>query len=286
MKKILLTGSTSYLGTKFIELFGDQFQILGIARSDKSNPVNLLNFKAVKDVYSRFRPDIIIHAAADVGRDSSTSENIVKTNPAATKNLVDLARADNTPFIFTSTEAVYGGKEQTGQYSETDPYKPRSPYGLSKVKSEEIIIGSGLPYLITRGHRHVGINKSFSRPKQFPDAINSLVAHEEIHLDSRKLFTPVLINHICSVFVHYIKHDADKQVLLNVGVDKIITYYDFTIDVANSLGLDTGLIKPDGEESGWPLNSTLFLGKLQSSGYPTIKYEEVLNTIKKDFSNL
>lgn len=283
MKKIFLTGFTSFLGSKFLELYGDSFEIKGVARSDPSNPVDLMDFNAVKRAYNSFQPDIIIHTAADLGRDQATSGEIVKTNPAITKNLIDLALPNNTPFIFTSSEAVYGGKEQTGEYVETDPYKPRSPYGQSKVESEKLLIASGLPYLITRSHRYVGIDKNYNRPKQFPDTLKSLTNNEEVHLDSHRLFKPCLINNICDVFVHYIKNDLSKQVLINLGVDKGTTYYEFLIDVAKALGFNTEIIKPDGEETTWPENSTLSIEKMRRLGYPVLTYEHLLQTLKKDW---
>lgn len=198
-----------------------------------------------------------------------------------TKNLVELSKANNIPFIFTSTEAVYGGKEQGG-YSETDGYQPRSPYGESKVQSEKILMSSGLPYLITRGHRYVGINKNYHRPKQFPDALNVLLSDQEVHLDSQKLFTPTLINDICDVFVHYISNDIDQQIIMNLGVDKATTFFDFMSDVADTIHIDRKLLKPDGLEAGWPGNSTLSVKKLLELGYPYFTYRQLLKTIKSE----
>lgn len=283
MKKIFLTGSTSFFGSKFVEIYGHMYEILEIARSDPDNPLDLLDFAAVKKAYEDFKPDVIIHTAADLGRDHTTSRNIVETNPAITKNLVDLATTRNTPFIFTSTEAVYGGKEQTGEYVETDPYKPRSPYGESKVTSEKILIASGLPYLITRAHRYVGINKRFDKPKQFPDTIKALSQNQKVHLDSHRLFKPCLINNIADVIVHYIEHDMNKKVLINLGVDKATTYYDFLMDVAKTLGFNQGLIKPDGEEATWPENSTLSIEKMKALGYPILSYQNLLEILKNDW---
>src|SRR5579872_425815 len=147
--KIFLTGSTSYVGTKFIEMFGSQFDIFGIARTDGTHPIDLLDSPSVKNAFLSFEPDFVLHLAADVGRDATTSDEITKTNPAITKSLIELALPNRIPFIFTSTEAVYGGKEQAGRYVETDPYQPRNPYGASKVHSEKLLMASGLPYLIT-----------------------------------------------------------------------------------------------------------------------------------------
>jgi dTDP-4-dehydrorhamnose reductase len=280
--KIFMTGSTSYTGTKFTELYGAEFNILGVSRQDQDHPIDLLDFEALRELYEEFKPDFVLHLAADVGRDATTNNAITETNPAILKCLIDLALKRSTPFIFTSTEAIYGGKEQEGEYTETDDYKPRSPYGASKVASEKLLIASGLPYLITRGHRYVGVNKNYLRPKQFPDALRQLTEGQEIHCDSKKLFKPLLINNLCDIFVHYIRNDADKQVLVNVGVDRTSTFYGLMTDVAKTLGIDPAVVKPNGEETGWPANSTLSFTKLSELGYPTVSYEEMLATIKAD----
>lgn len=280
--KLFLTGSTSYVGTKFIEMYGDEFDIFGVARSDSERPIDLLDFALLKKHFEDFRPDFVIHLAADIGRDTTTSNEIIQTNSTATKNLIKLAERRQTPFIFTSTEAVYGGKEDTGGYVETDEYKPRSPYGASKVASEEALKASTLPYLITRGHRHVGVSKNFHRQKWFPDTLNQIQADKPVHLDGKKLFNPVLINNVCDVIVHFIKNDADKQRIINLGVDEMITYYSFFLDLVKTLGWDEKLLFDDGFEAGWPNNASLSVAKLQKFGYPYMDHRQVLDTIKND----
>ncbi len=278
--KIILTGSTGYLGTKFINLYGSQFNILGVARTEPSNTIDLLDLVALKRVYSDFRPDFVLHLAALPGRDASTDKTIIKTTTQIIENLISLAQTNQATFIFSSTEAVYGGKEKTGGYVETDPYKPRNLHGASKVACEKLLKASGLPYLITRGHRHVGINNSFNKPKQFTDALHALQNGQVVHLDSNKLFTPVLINNMSDVFAHYMLNDSDKQLILNVGVDKDVTFYALMLDVAKTLGIETSLIKSDGDETGWPLNSSLSVKKLRELNYPFVSYQKMLETIK------
>ncbi|HYK08244.1 MAG TPA: sugar nucleotide-binding protein [Candidatus Eisenbacteria bacterium] len=280
MKKIFLTGSTSFLGSKFIELYKDQYNIFGVAKSDPVHPVDVLDLDAVKKAYLEFLPDVIIHTAALVDHNNP---DLVGPNVLVTKNVVEVAKMHNIPIIFASSESVYGGKENTGEYVETDPYKPRNAYGESKVESEKVVIASGLPYLITRCHRYVGINKNYTKPKQFLDSIRPLIKGEEVHVDSHKLFRPCLINNIADVYVHYIEHDADKKIIINLGVDRATTYYNFIVDVAKELGLDTHLVKPDGEEKNWPENSTLSVEIMKSLGYPFLTYQNLLVTLKKDW---
>ncbi len=105
MKKIFLTGSTSFLGSKFIELYKDTYDIFGVSAHDLLHPVDLLDFEAVKKAYTAFQPDIIIHTAADLGRDQTTSNTIVHTNPAITKNLIDVALESKAFQIYSARAA-------------------------------------------------------------------------------------------------------------------------------------------------------------------------------------
>lgn len=280
--KIFLSGSTSFLGSKFIEQYSPEFEIFGFSKNDPINSIDMLDQKVLKDAFEKFDPDVIIHLAAVVENDA---EKVREPNIQGTQNLVDLAKIKNIPFIYMSSESVYGGKEYEGNYSEEDEYKPRSVYGETKVEAEKIIKESGLNYLILRGHRFVGVNHRYNKPKQFPDTLKSLQNGEEVHLDSKKLFKPSLINHISEVIIHYLTRDADKKLVFNIGVDKATTYYDFITDVAKIIGLDISLIKPDGEEVGWPENSTLDVSRLEKNGYPVCRYEEMLELISNEYKN-
>jgi dTDP-4-dehydrorhamnose reductase len=282
VKRILVTGATSFLGSKFIEMFSGIYEIRGISKNDPHYPVDLLDKNAVLRVYEEYNPDVIVHTAAIVDQDA----NRVKVpNILSTKNLVEVAKAKNTPIIFSSSESVYGGKEKTGEYVEDDPYKPRSAYGETKVESEKIIINSGLNYLFTRCHRYVGFNKHYTKPKQFPDTMRALISGNQVALDDHKLFKPCLINHISEVYRYYIDNEMDKKIILNLGVDEPVTYFQLIKDVAATLELNSELVLPGGNEASWPENSTLSVEKLKNSTFPQLDYAELLSTLKSDYYN-
>ena len=174
---------------------------------------------------------------------------------------------------------IYDGRPN-GMYEEGDDYHPRSDYGQSKVISEKYLKESGLNYLITRGHRYIGYpSKGFDRPKQFPDAIRDLMSGREIHVDSKKKVTLILIDDICDIIHHYIESDTDKQIILNMGMEKAGTYYSLLTDVARAAGLDVRLIHNDGDEPGWLDDNTLSTQKQRELGYPQRTYEEVIAVI-------
>jgi dTDP-4-dehydrorhamnose reductase len=284
MKKIILTGASSFTGTKFIELYGSKYDITPISRNNATHPVDLNDQNQLKALFDAVKPDVVVHLAATIGRDAHNAD-VLSVDVATTKSLIDLAKAANIPFVYTSSEVVYDGRPD-GMYEETDEYHPRSDYGKSKVISEEYLKTSGLPYLITRGHRYIGYpSKGFDRPKQFPDALKDLLAGKDVHLDSKRQVTMILVDNICDIIDHYIEHDSDKQILINMGMKEVTTYYNLWLDIARAANIDTKLIHDDGDEPGWLMNNTLSTQKLRDLGYPQRSYEEVVDTIVRDIKS-
>lgn len=278
MKKVILTGASSFTGTKYIELYGKKYDIYPVSRNNAQFSIDLSDTERIKQYFNDVQPDAVVHLAATIGRDAGNAD-VLTVDVDSTKALIDLARERNIPFVYTSTEMVYGGRPN-GMHEETDPYKPRSDYGRSKVISEKYLRVSGLPYLITRGHRYIGFPApGFDRPKQFPDALRDIMAGKHIHLDSKRKVTLILIDDICDIIDHYLSHEADKQLILNMGMERVTTYYDLWMDLAREAGFDRGLLHPDGDEPAWLMNNTLSTAKLRQLGYPQRSYEEVIGTI-------
>lgn len=282
--KLLLTGPSSFLGTKFLELYGDVYETVTLGRANSDYICDLTDDNKVRQVVSEIQPEVIVHIASLLGKEAEAGADITVINPRMLENLISAALPTKTPIIFTSSEAVYGGKEFGGEYTEEDARKPRSAYGQSKVICEDLLMNSGLPYLITRAHRYVGISKNFNRSKQFPDALKEIEAGKVIHVDNLKNFKPVLINHLCDVINYYIVNDLLKKIVINVGTDPATTYYGFLVKLTGKLGLKIDIIYPDGEEAGWPENSLLSISRLSELGYPYIDEEAMLETIKLDFT--
>lgn len=280
MKRVFLTGATSYLGSQFIQLYGSKYSIFWVSRQ---NGCDLLDFQKVSQWFHEFKPDFIVHTAASIGRDSQADGDIIHTNPAITEHLISLAKIFDIPFIFTSTEAVYWWKEQEGNYSENDTLKPRNEYGQSKILSENIIQDSWLPYLITRWHRYVWLNGDYHRPKQFLDFFVSALRWDILHLDSKKVFTPVHIDHLCSIIDFYIENKSKERILINVWTETSTTFYQFMKDVLEACWKETSFLFSDWEEKGWPHNSSLDISLLLKSDFPKMTYREMITRIKDSY---
>ena len=88
--------------------------------------------------------------------------------------VLDPARRERFRFLHVSTDEVFGSLGETGAFSETTPYDPRSPYSASKAGSDHLVSAwhhtYGLPVLVTNCSNNYG-------PYQFPEKLIPLALH-------------------------------------------------------------------------------------------------------------
>ncbi|MFM7823288.1 MAG: dTDP-glucose 4,6-dehydratase, partial [Bacteroidota bacterium] len=101
--------------------------------------------------------DSVIHLAAESHVDRSITDPLVfvKTNVLGTATLLNAARRAwktddgfklGCRFYHVSTDEVYGSLGETGFFTETTPYDPRSPYSASKASSDHLVRAYGHTY--------------------------------------------------------------------------------------------------------------------------------------------
>ena len=132
MKKILITGANSYIGTsleKWLGKYPDQYKVDTVDMKDGS-------WKE-KD-FSQY--DAVFHVAGIV-HIKETKENqdlYYKVNRDLAFETAKKAKADGVKqFIFLSSMSVYG--IENGVIDKDTTLKPNSAYGKSKIEAEELI---------------------------------------------------------------------------------------------------------------------------------------------------
>lgn len=198
MKKILVTGCDGFIGTNYLLkslLIKNDYFFLNIDRNNinqnlfkkfsnyKFYKIDLLNLDKLKLVISDFRPNIVIHFAADSHVDSSIENplNVFQNNTISTINLLNSilytnVNLTNFKFIYVSTDEVYGSIAKNA-FSENSLLNPSSPYSASKASSEHIVRSYyktyGIPYLITNCSNNFG-------PFQYPEKFIPLMIYKLI----------------------------------------------------------------------------------------------------------
>jgi UDP-glucose 4-epimerase len=130
MKNILLTGSSGFVGSYFINKYKNKYKIKTFSfRKDNFNSLDLKE------------TDTIIHLSALVHQMGGASkEEYEKVNVTQTIELANKAKQSGVKhFIFMSTVKVYGEESDTA-YTEDTICKPQDNYGISKLKAEDELL--------------------------------------------------------------------------------------------------------------------------------------------------
>jgi dTDP-glucose 4,6-dehydratase len=142
--------------------------------------LDIASSNGLSDVLYEFAPDCVLHLAAEshVDRSIDSPEQFIHTNIVGTFQLLQASlgfyrslsaeKAAAFSFLHVSTDEVFGSLGETGYFSETTPYNPRSPYSSSKASSDHLVRAwhhtYGLPILVTNCSNNYG-------PFQFPEKL-------------------------------------------------------------------------------------------------------------------
>ena len=142
----LITGSEGFVGTKLqaeLSSLGHQvFMTDRIKKSKKSYFKHNLGFDKISkliDFFSDKKIETIIHLAAAKGDFMLTQKEFYDDNVKATSSLIEFIKElDLKNVIHYSTVSVYGHNNILKD--ENAELKPNNPYGLTKLKSEELLL--------------------------------------------------------------------------------------------------------------------------------------------------
>ena len=198
--KLLVTGGAGFIGSAVVRLAvarGHQVvnldcltyaanleNVAMVAQSPlyRFEQVDIRDRAALDRVFAAHSPDVVMHLAAEshVDRSIDGPGDFIETNITGTFNLLEAARAYWTRagkpatfrFHHISTDEVFGSLGATGQFTETTPYDPRSPYSASKAASDHLVRAwhetYGLPVVLTNCSNNYG-------PYHFPEKLIPVV---------------------------------------------------------------------------------------------------------------
>lgn len=156
-KRVLLTGHTGFKGSWMSRvLVNAGAELIGYSRCTKKDPSlfemadvkdkmvsisgDVRNLEHLKDVFAQYRPEIVIHMAAQpIVRDSYVDPVYTyETNVMGTVNVLECVRLNPCAksFLNVTTDKVYQNNEWVWGYRENEPLDGYDPYSNSKSCSE------------------------------------------------------------------------------------------------------------------------------------------------------
>ncbi len=206
---ILITGGAGFIGSALVRHLikdtpyrvlnvdkltyaGDLTTVAEVADSPRYRHLrsDICDASVIATAFSEFRPDAVVHLAAEshVDRSVDGPRTFVRTNVEGTLNMLEAARsywAGLSPdrqsafrFLHVSTDEVFGSLGNTGEFLETTPYAPSSPYSASKAAADHLARAwfktYGIPTMVSNCSNNFG-------PFQFPEKLIPLMILKAVH---------------------------------------------------------------------------------------------------------
>ncbi len=138
MTRWLVAGVRGQLGSELIKVLGHRptADVLGVGRTD----LDITDASAVDDVLTRYRPDVVVNAAAytavDAAEDDEDRAHAV--NALGPENLARASARLGSRLVQVSTDYVFSGTADR-PYDEDAQPDPRSAYGRTKLAGERAV---------------------------------------------------------------------------------------------------------------------------------------------------
>lgn len=158
---ILLTGASGFLGKIATPILKKNHSVVSIGR----DAGNTIVADLTKPILSLPHVDAVIHAAGKAHiypKTDAEKQAFFDVNVEGTRYLLNSLNPQSVKaFIFISSVSVYG-MEQGSEIAESTPLNGKSPYALSKIQAEELIVTwcaeHGIDFLVLRLPLIIGSN--------------------------------------------------------------------------------------------------------------------------------
>lgn len=189
--RVFVTGGLGFIGSNFIDyVLENNTEITAILNIDRCDycarvhnvsmshdprysyiQADITNISKMKRLFREFKPDVVIHFAAQSHVDTSfeNAEQYIHDNIIGTYTVLECVKESGCRLVHISTDEVYGEVDlDETSHPETSVLNPTNPYSATKAGAELLVKAYGhsfgIPYVITRGNNVFG-------PKQYPEKV-------------------------------------------------------------------------------------------------------------------
>tara|TARA_R110002126_G_scaffold55819_2_gene149622 strand:- start:6637 stop:7542 length:906 start_codon:yes stop_codon:yes gene_type:complete len=253
MIKVIITGSNGLLGQSLLALLlkeKEKYQVFGFSRGENRSgradfsyiSIDLTKEENLKKTIREVRPNFIINTAAMTLVDDceNNKEACDLLNIDVVQWLAEVSEEINAHLIHLSTDFIFDGEK--GYYKETDIPNPLSYYGLSKVKSEQVLLNSNIEYTILRTILVFGKVFSMSRSNIVLWVKGMLEQGKEITIVNDQFRMPTYVDDLamaCKIVI-----DKKATGIYHISSNTLLSVFEIAQEVATVFQLDKSLIKP------------------------------------------
>ena len=246
--KILITGSNGLLGQKLLHKLRLDSSVQLIATSKGENRVSkkegytyfdldIIDNNAVARLVSSEKPQVVINTAAMTNVDLCEDEKEAcdALNVDAVRYLADACTKIDAHLIQISTDFIFDGED--GPYREEDIPNPLSYYGLSKLKSEELLQAHSVKWTVLRTIIVFGVGEKLSKGNIVLWAKGALEKGDPLNIIDDQFRAPTLAEDLADICILAAKKKAFG--VFNASGKDIMSIYEIVERVAMHYGIST-----------------------------------------------
>ena len=299
--KILITGSNGLLGQKLLHKLRRDNTVRLIATSKGKNrvtvndgytyiPLDITIKKDVETVIKDVQPNVVINTAAmtnvDLCEEKRNQCDVL--NVDAVGYLAHVCEIIDAHLIQISTDFIFDGKN--GPYSEEDKPNPLSYYGISKLKSEQLLKAHCVKWTILRTIIVFGVAENLSKGNIVLWAKDALAKGDPLNIIDDQFRAPTLAEDLADICILAAKKEAFG--VFNASGKEIMSIYELVERIAKHYGnstdnlnkISTSTLK---QKALRPPKTGFILDKSQRElGYNPHSFEECLNIIDQQLENM
>lgn len=292
MQKILATGATGLIGSRFVEMFEGKYTVINMDLTTGVDITKVETFAPFFDAHSDAKA--LIHLAAFTDTTKSALEAgdkngiCYQVNVKGTKNIAEFCANRGIYLIHVSTDFVFDGAQNT-PYLEESPLSPIDWYGETKAQAEKVVQNSGASFAIARLSYPYRANFA-AKPDLIKKNRAGLASQSLPPQFSDTLITPTFIDDIALAFDKLIEQKP-SGIFHTVG-SSALSPFELAQKVALAYGFDPQLVKAGSltkymQSTARPFARYAAISNIQTSiklGLHFASLEEGLAIIKKQQS--
>lgn len=299
MKKILITGSNGLLGQKLIKFLIDKnkYYIYGVSRGENRLQnkegytyynIDITDKVKLTEFINNIQPNFIIHTAAmtNVDQCELNKKECDLINVNTVKHIVEICKKQNIHLIHISTDFIFDGKK--GYYKEEDIPNPISYYGLSKLKSEQIILDANIKYTILRTILVFGLTDELKNNIVLW-VKNNIENKQQINVVTDQLRMPTFVDDLAKACIYAVENKVEG--IFNVSTNKLMSIFEISLEIADTFNLDKSFINPiptsllDQPAKRPPITGFDLKKSIDQLKLPSVSFLERLQVFKYQLAN-
>ncbi len=246
MPKVLITGSSGFLGSYLLRFAPSRYHLVAQYRNNlpkvPAKTVEYLNLDLISadlEQLGKMGPDAIIHTAAMASIDQCESqmEEAMALNLHSTTRLADISAANNIRFIFLSSDVIFDGRK--GHYSETDEPFPINVYARTKVDAEKEILRRHKNVVVVRPGIFYGRTLN-TRPSYTEIMLNNLHDGKQVYAFSDQYRTPIYIKDLVNALWELVDHSF--RGIIHIGGPQKLSRLELGKILCDIFSLDENLL--------------------------------------------